>query len=131
MESEILLLPIGKSDEDFILNCPTIILKVTKRLISIPLMEIMNASVLEGAYPNKLKLTSAVPVFKRGDDSDPYNYRPMSPLFIFKSIFEKRMYKRLKSFFFKANDLSYESQYDFREKHSTQRSIIDIVNRIH
>ena len=39
------------------------------------------------------------------------------------------MYKRLKSFF-GANDLSYESQYDIRQKHSTQRSIIDIVKRI-
>ena len=38
-----------------IFNCPTIILKVEKRLISIPLMEIMNASILEGAYPNKMK----------------------------------------------------------------------------
>ena len=112
-----------------ILNCRTIILKVEKRSISIPRMEIMNASILEGAYPNKLKLTRAVPIFESGDDSDPNNYRPISPLFIFKSIFKKRMYKRLKSFF-KANDLSYESQYGFREKHSTQRSIIDIVNRI-
>lgn len=92
-------------------------------------MEIMYASILEGAYPNKLKLTRAVPIFKSGNDSDPNNYHPISPLFICKRIFEKRMYKRLKSFF-EANDLSYESQYGFREKHSTQRSVIDIVNRV-
>lgn len=42
-------------------------------------MEIMNASILEGAYPNKLKLTRAVPIFESGDDSDHNNYRPISP----------------------------------------------------
>ena len=82
MESEILLLPIGKSDGAY--SCPTIILKVAKRLISIPLLEIMYASILEGAYPNKLKLimTRAVPIFKSGDYSDPNNYRPISPSFL-------------------------------------------------
>ena len=93
-------------------------------------MEITNASTLVGAYPKKLNLTRAVPIFKSGDDSDPNNYRPIIiPSLYVKRIFEKRMYKRLKSFF-EANDLSYESQYDIRQKHSTQRSIIDIVKRI-
>ena len=39
------------------------------------------------------------------------------------------MYKRLKSFF-EINGLFYEPQYGFREKHSTQHALIDIVNRI-
>ena len=39
------------------------------------------------------------------------------------------MYKRLKSFF-EINGLFYESKYGFREKHSTQHALIDIVNRI-
>ena len=89
MESEILLLPIGKSDGAY--SCPTIILKVAKRIISIPLMEIMYASIREGAYPNKLKLimTRAVPIFKSGDDSDPNNYRPISPSFFAREFLKK------------------------------------------
>lgn len=39
------------------------------------------------------------------------------------------MYKRLK-IFFEINGLFFKSQYGFREKHSTQHSLIDIVNRI-
>ena len=80
MEFEILLLPIGKAHGAY--SCPTIILKVAKRLKSIPLMEITNASILVGAFPEKLNLTRAVPIFKSGDDSDPSNYRPISPLFM-------------------------------------------------
>ena len=39
------------------------------------------------------------------------------------------MYKRLKSFF-EINGLFLKSQYGFREKHSTQHALTDIVNRI-
>ena len=45
-------------------------------------MGIMNASILEGCYPDKLKLAKVVPIFKSGDDSDPNNYCPMSLLSI-------------------------------------------------
>ena len=86
----------------------------------------MNASILEGTYPDKLKLAKVIPIFKSGDDFDPNNYRPISLLSVFNRIFEKLMYKRLKSFF-EVNDLFYESQYSFREKHSTRHAIIDIV----
>ena len=85
-ESEISLLPIEKSHGVY--SCPTIILKVAKCLISRPLMELMNASILEGAYPDKLKLAKVILIFKSGDDSDPnnnnYYYCPTvypSPLF--------------------------------------------------
>ena len=43
-------------------------------------MRIMNASILEGSYPEKLKLAEVIPIFKSGDDSDPNNYCPMSLL---------------------------------------------------
>ena len=94
-----------------------------------PLMEIVNTSILEGTFPKKLKLAKVVPVFKSGEDTDPNNYRPISLLSTFNRIFERLMYKRLKSFF-EINGLFYESQYGFREKHSTQYALIDIVNRI-
>ena len=89
----------------------------------------MNTSVLVGIFPKKLKLAKVVPVFKNGDDTDPNNYRPISLLSIFNRIFERLMYKRLKSFF-EINGLFYESQYGFREKHSSQHALIDVVNRI-
>ena len=39
------------------------------------------------------------------------------------------MYHRLKSYLGK-NDILFKSQYGFRENHSTQHAIIDIVNVI-
>ena len=85
----------------------------------------MNTSILEGTFPKKLKLAKVVLVFKSGEDTDPNNYRPISLLSIFNRIFERLMYKRLKSFF-EINGLFYESQYGFREKYSTQHALIDL-----
>lgn len=127
IESEISLLPMGKSHGVY--SCPTRILKIAKTVISTPLMEITNNSILQGTFPGKLKLAKVVPVYKSDDATDPNNYRPISLLSIFNRIFEKLVYKRLKSFL-EVNDVFYESQYGFREKHSTQHAILDIVNKI-
>ena len=127
VESEISLLSLNKSRGVY--SCSVNILKVAKSFVSQPLMEIMNTSILEGTFPKKLKLAKVVPVFKSGEDIEPNNYRPISLLSIFNRIFERLMYKRVKSFF-EINGLFYESQYGFREKDSTQHGLIDIVNRI-
>ena len=110
-------------------SCPTRILKIAKTVISTPLMEITNNSILQGTFPGKLKLAKVVPVYKSDDATDPNNYRPISLLSIFNRIFEKLVNKRLKSFL-EVNDVFYESQYGFREKHSTQHAILYIVNTI-
>ena len=80
-------------------------------------------------YP-KLKHAKIIPIYKKGDETDPTNYRPISLLSVFNRIFEKIMYNGLKYFLEKQNVL-YQSQYGFREKHSTQHAILDIVNQIH
>ena len=77
----------------------------------------------------KLKKAKVVPVYKNDDETEPGNYRPISLLSIFNRIFEKLMYHRLKSYLGK-NDILFKSQYGFRENHSTQHAIIDIVNVI-
>ena len=68
-------------------------------------------------------------MYKNDDETEPGNYRPISLLSIFNRIFEKLMYHRLKSYLGK-NDILFKSQYGFRENHSTQHAIIDIVNVI-
>jgi len=92
-------------------------------------VEAINLIVKSKFLPVEISLTKVVPVFKSGEDTDPNNYCPESLLSIFSRILERLMYKRLKSFF-EMNGLFYESQYGFREKHSTQHALIDIVNRI-
>jgi len=50
-------------------------------------------------------------------------------LSIFNKIFEKLIYKRLNSYLISKEIIS-ESQYGFREKHSTEHAILDIISKI-
>lgn len=127
IESEIDLLPTKKTHGLY--SFPIRILKDAKPTMSILLTMIMNTSIKTGVYPSKLKHAKIIPVFKNDAEDDPGNYRPISLLSNINRIFEKLMYKRLKSFFEKKNTLC-SSQYGFREKHSTQHALLDIVNKI-
>ena len=70
-----------------------------------------------------------IPVYKCDDETDRGNYGPISLLSNFNRIFEKVMFKRLKAFLDK-HDVLFKAQYGFRDKHSTQDAILDIVNTI-
>ena len=127
IEEEIMSVPMKKAHGLY--SCPIRILKCARHILSEPLAELMNKSVVGGKYPAKLKHSKVIPIYKKDEESDPTNYRPISLLSIFNKIFEKLMYKRLKSFLEKRNIL-FNSQYGFRENHSTQHSILDIINEI-
>ena len=94
-----------------------------------PLADIINNSVETGIYPDKLKHAKVIPIFKGDDETEVSNYRPISLLSIFNRIFEKVMFTRLKNFLQKHNVLN-QNQYGFRENHSTEHAILDLVNQI-
>ena len=71
-----------------------------------------------------------MPVYKSRDQTLPENYRQISLLSVYNHLFEKLLYCRLIKFIDK-NDILYDLQYGFRNKRSTQHSILDIVNIIH
>ena len=128
IETEISLLPYNKALGLY--STPVKLLKLAKSVISIPLTKIFNQSVLTGVYPAKLKYAKVIPVYKGEDETLPENYRPISLLSIYNRLFEKILYRRLIKFIDK-NDILYDLQYGFRNKHSTQHAILDIVNTIH
>ena len=110
-------------------SCPVSILKHTSDIISDVLTKMFNKSIDLGTFPSKLKMAKVIPIFKSDDNTDPNNYRPISLLSCFNRIFEKVVYKRMKSFIEEKNILS-TSQYGFRKGHSTEHAILDIVSRI-
>jgi len=127
MEDEIAALDSKKTHGLY--SCPVDLLKASKHLISEHLAFIINTSISRGQYPSKLKLAKILPVYKSDDETDPNNYRPIALLSIYNKIFEKLVYKRLINFIDQNNILN-KSQYGFREKHSTQHAILDIISKI-
>ena len=108
---------------------PTKILLMFKELISIPLSIIFNISQSTGTFPELLKLSKTIPVFKKGSKMDVSNYRPISLLSNINKIFEKLMYARVYKFL-EENKTLYSLQFGFCSKHSTAHALIQITEKI-
>ena len=66
-----------------------ILLKTSINSIAKPLTCIMNQSLKTGRFPSKLKVAQIIPIFKKGDEHDFNNYRPISLLPSISKVFEK------------------------------------------
>ena len=105
------------------------IIKNTCQFYLRPLVHIINLSLLQGVFPNELKIARVVPLYKSGDSRLISNYRPVSILTNFSKLFEKVMYSRLLDFLNKYNIL-HDSQFGFRKNHNTISAIIVLIEKI-
>ena len=101
---------------------------VIKQIVK-PLNHIFNRSLICGSFPNDMKLTKIIPVFKSGDRFKFTNYRPISLLSKFLKILEKIFNKRL-TYFIKAQHILSDGQYGFRSNHSTPIAISEFVEKV-
>ena len=69
-----------------------------------------------------------VPIFKSGDPSLLTNYRPISILSFFSRVFERIVCDYLFDFIC-TNNILYDYQFGFRPKHSTQQTIITLIDK--
>ena len=97
--------------------------------ISEPLANIFNCSIINGDYPELLKIARVTPIYKKGTKSDLSNYRPISVLSQVNKVFEKILHNRLYKYLTKFNIL-YEYQFGFREGHSTTQALVEITDKI-
>ena len=76
------------------------VVKHSIHLISSPLANIINLSplILNGIFPDKLKIGKVIPIYKTEDRSLFVNYRPISLLPNSSKFFEKVTYNRLVEF---------------------------------
>ena len=110
-------------------SLPTTVLKHVNSEISIVLSNLFNLSFSTGVFPDILKTSSVLPLFKKGSKLDCGNYRPISLLSNISKLLEKLMYSRLYSFLNIFNCIS-ELQFGFRAKHSTSHALISITEKI-
>lgn len=112
-------------------NVPGNILIEIHNVIALPLSILINASFLEGTYPDVLKCSRVVPIYKnKGDKHSIKNYRPVSLQCHFGKIFEYCFNARLNSYLEKYNILS-NSQNGFRANHSTYTALDHAITHIH
>ena len=104
-------------------------LNISAPIAAEPLAKLFNMSISTGEYPDILKIARVLPIHKKGESTDMNNYRPISILTHLNKIYETIICNQMKSFLNKHNIL-YTYQYGFREKHSTDHALIEIVDGI-
>jgi hypothetical protein len=105
---------------------PLKILKISIPFIKSPLTYIINKSITNGIFPERLKYSQINPVFKSGDKSAICNYRLIALLTPFSKIFEKIIYNRLYQHIISNNILA--SEHWFRNNSSTDTANFNLLN---
>ncbi len=88
------------------------LLKMTKEVFTELLLIIINQTLSTGIFPDKLKIAKVTPVYKKDDQTEFTNYRPISLLPVISKIFERIICKQVYNFFIKEK-LFYASQYGY------------------
>jgi hypothetical protein len=68
-------------------------------------------------------------LYKKGDKTDPSNYRPVSLLTSFSKVLEKALYIRL-SEYINDNNLLIGQQFGFRKRSSTKEAIFKLTHEV-
>ena len=110
-------------------NISNILLKKLKAPLLTPLNIIFNQSITSGIFPEEMKLADVFPLHKGKEKFLPTNYRPISLLLTISKVLEKLIYSRTYSFLNECNQL-YVSQYGFRNNHSCENAVSELVGQI-
>ena len=105
------------------------LLKLCCLVIAPTLTNLINASLKDQKYPDCLKITKIIPIFKSGNNQDLNNYRPISLLSSFNKVFEQVLVSRLNAHISR-NNILFQDQFGFRKFHSTTHALISTYNQI-
>ena len=100
-----------------------------KQAIDIHLLiktQIIIMSIDNNCYPEDLKLAEVSPVFKKKDDLNKENYRPISVLSHVSKVFERVMYQQIEDFM---KDKLSNLLIGFRKNHNTQHCLTNLLER--
>lgn len=105
------------------------IFKDNATIIAPEFTTIINKSFQQGMFPDSLKVTKVIPVFKGGDSTNLNNYRPISLLPFGDKITEYEVNEQISDYLETHNILN-PKQYGFRKKSNTENAIFDLVTVI-
>ena len=106
------------------------IIKSVYELIKKPPLKIFKKSTNLGIFPENMKIAKVTPIFKSGKTELLTNYRPISVLLCFSKILARIMYIRVYNYL-NDNDLLFRKQFGFRKGHSTDHTLIELINSIY
>lgn len=91
---------------------------------------IFNSCIDKGVFPNLMKYSKVIPLFKSGEKSNLQNFRPISILPVLSKIFEKIMLNQLQEHFTR-NKLLHNRQFGFTKGRSTTDAASVLIKHIY
>uniref|UniRef100_A0A8C9TJG9 Reverse transcriptase domain-containing protein n=1 Tax=Scleropages formosus TaxID=113540 RepID=A0A8C9TJG9_SCLFO len=108
---------------------PTKLLKAAVSVLTEPIVNIVNTSLLNGCVPKALKIAVIRPLLKKSDldSNNPCNYRPISSLLFLSKILEKIVTSQIVKYL-NHHNIFEKFQSGFRTGHSTEMALTRVVN---
>ncbi|GBM10011.1 putative RNA-directed DNA polymerase from transposon BS [Araneus ventricosus] len=108
-------------------NIPYFIIKGCSEFLIYSLLVLLNLSLETKVFTEVWKQTRIIPVFKKGDEQNCKNYRPIAILSPFSKIFESIIHKKLYN---QVENLISTSQHGFIPKRSTTTNLLCLTGKI-
>lgn len=108
---------------------PAFLLKECIVRFAEPLVHAINASLRQGKFPQDLKDTIVVPVYKKGDCNELANYRPISLQSSFSKFYEKVMFSRISDFLI-SKGILHTFQHGFLKQKSTDTAVFALIEEV-
>ena len=101
-------------------------LRCTFSVVGPHLLKLINHCIINCDLPDQWKAATVTALHKKGDTSDPNNYRPISVLPIVAKLCERVVCTQLMAYLISHNVLCHQ-QYGFRPGQSTEAALLDAV----
>ena len=108
-------------------DIPVKIIKPHKDIFSYFIHHNFNNPVYSSVFPSEMKKADIIPIHKKKSKFDIENYRPVSILPVLSKIYERCMFDQMYSYF---NQILSKHQCGFRQGHSTQHSLLLMVEKL-
>lgn len=100
------------------------LIKESSRAIVVQVTKILNTAIVQGRYPSRWKMGQVTPLFKKDDETDKRNYRPITVFPYLNNIFERLFSIQLQGFY-RGLLSDYISAY--RRHHSCETSLLPLT----
>lgn len=103
---------------------PPRLIKESSRAIAGPVAKILNTSIAHSRYPSRWKMGQVTPLFKRDEELDKRNYRPVTVLPCLNNIFERLLSVQIEDFY---QGLLSDFVSAYRKGHSCETALLKLT----
>jgi retron-type reverse transcriptase len=102
------------------------LIKIAENELTVPLTDLFNFWIWTNSIPTDLNRSCIVPVLKKGDQTNPNNYRPISLLTAIAKLFEMVIEVQIEDHF---NQMFSKDMFGYRRKLSCEHAIVELTEK--